>query len=80
MVFKLNSRFFHMKILLKSGLWNLNWPISQVLLLNQSPISVIPLIVQNFISQKTVLTGDPLYMVSMAIYNPEFSIRFLNSN
>ena len=42
--------------------WNLNWPISEVLVLNQSPISVIPLIVRNLISQKTVLSnwGPPV--------------------
>ena len=54
MVLKLNSRFFTWKLCKK-----VNWPISQVLVQNQSPISAIPLIVRNLISQKTVLTGDP---------------------
>ena len=54
MVLKLNSRFSTWKLCKK-----VNWPISQVLVQNQSPISAIPLIVRNLISQKTVLTGDP---------------------
>ena len=36
----------------------LNWPILQVV--NQSPISAIPLIVRNLMEQKTILTGAPL--------------------
>ena len=33
--------------------------------LNQSPISTIPLIVRNLIDQKTVLTVDPLYLARL---------------
>ena len=49
------------QFLSKSGLCNLNWPISRVSVLNQSPISANPIIVRNLIDQKTVITGDPLY-------------------
>ncbi len=54
----------------------MNWPISQVLILNQSPISTIHLIVRNLISQKTVLTGDPLYYTM--IYNKSKNLKNRN--
>ena len=52
-------------------------PISQVLVLNQSPISAIPLIVRNLISQKIVLTGDPLYLQLHQMSWTEFAKEFV---
>ena len=45
----------------KSGLWNSNLSISQVLVLNQSPISTISPIARLSWNPKFVLSGDPLY-------------------
>ena len=69
------SNFFKWKLYKTSGIWNWNWSILQVLVLNQS------LIVQNLISQKIVLTEDPLYQVHSSNVNQKINLsHFRNTS
>ena len=78
MVLVQNNLFFHKKKIVftfKNGLWHLSFPISQVFVSNQPPISAIPLIMWNLMEQKIILQGVSQFVIpaiSWFCFRPQF--------